>query len=301
MITIFTTAKPFTGRAKTSQYNALRSWKALHPDIEVILFGDGEGYGDAARDLGLRRVEDVETTAKGTPLISSMFAIAESRGRHPVQAYANCDIIFLDDLIKAVKKVSFERFMMAGQRWDLDIEEEMDFGVKDWEKGLKGRIRPEHRHPPSGSDYFVFRRGIWKGLPPMVVGRAGYDNYLIYFCRLNGVPVIDASEAVIVIHQNHDYSHLKEGKKEAWTGPEARRNYDLAGGPDSIFTLVDADYRLTAEGVVRNRGRGDVLRYLEAKMILRKGFFLTRFALFGLRASMGIYNRIPLLPKHRRR
>lgn len=297
MITIFTTAKPFNGKAKISQYNALRSWKALHLEIEVILFGDGEGYVEAAADLGIRRVTDVETTDKGTPLISSMFSIAEATGKYPVQAYANCDIIFLDDFIEAIKKVPFERFMMAGQRWDLDINGPIDFRVKGWQKGLKERIRPEHRHPPSGSDYFVYKRGIWKGLPPMVVGRAGYDNYLIYFCRLNGIPVIDASDAITAIHQNHDYGHLKGGKNEAWKGAEAAANYALSGSYDNIFTLIDADYRLTPDGVVKNRGRGDLFRHIEAKMILKKDFMLWRLALFGLRASMGIYRRLPLVPK----
>ena len=60
MITIFTTAKPFTGHSGVIQRNALKSWKELHADAEVILFGDEEGAAEAARDAGARYVAGVE-------------------------------------------------------------------------------------------------------------------------------------------------------------------------------------------------------------------------------------------------
>src|SRR5882762_1059941 len=60
MITIFTTAKPFTGHSGVIQRNALKSWKELHADAEVILFGDEEGAAEAAREAGARHVASVK-------------------------------------------------------------------------------------------------------------------------------------------------------------------------------------------------------------------------------------------------
>src|SRR5260221_6870593 len=60
MITIFTTAKPFTGHSGVIQRNALKSWKELHADAEVILFGAEEGAAEAANELGVRHVADVK-------------------------------------------------------------------------------------------------------------------------------------------------------------------------------------------------------------------------------------------------
>ena len=40
MITIFSTPKPFRGHIGVIQRNALKSWTLLHPDVEMILFGD---------------------------------------------------------------------------------------------------------------------------------------------------------------------------------------------------------------------------------------------------------------------
>lgn len=291
MVTIFTTAKPFTGKVKISQMNALRSWEVLNSDIEIILFGNGEGYKEAAEELGLLHIPDVQVSEKGTPLVSSMFELAALHGRHDLQAYVNCDIILMEDFVEAAKRVDFEHFMMVGQRWDIDVNEEIDFTDVLWQKRLKEKILPENLHPPTGCDYFLYRRGIWKDLPPMVVGRAGYDNWLIYYCRSKGINVIDATEVVIAIHQNHDYSHLMRGMDEAWTGSEAQSNITLSGGYDHIFTIKDADWRLTPRGIVKNRCRGDWYRFLEVYLIFHKGSVWGSASLFSLRIANVVYRK----------
>jgi hypothetical protein len=43
MLTLFTTAKPFRGHSGMIQRNALKGRTLLHPDIEIILFGDDDG------------------------------------------------------------------------------------------------------------------------------------------------------------------------------------------------------------------------------------------------------------------
>lgn len=296
MITIFTTAKPFTGNNRVRQLNALRSWKSLHPDIEVILFGTGEGYAEVAKELGLVHIPDVQVSEKGTPLVSSMFSIAGSCGRYPLQAYINCDIILLNDFLKTSRIVSDkDNFMIVGQRWDIEIEKEIDFNNKQWEKDLKAELHLDKLHPPTGSDYFLYKRGIWKDLPPMVVGRAGYDNWLIYYCRVNGIDVIDASDMITLIHQNHDYSHLIGGVKEAWTGSEAQNNYVLAARRDYIFTIVDANWRLTPKGLLKNRCRGHLSHFLASSLMLHETSIWGRFGLMCLKAA----GRIKRVLSHR--
>ena len=60
MLTLFSTAKPFLGHSGIIQRNALQSWKLLHPDVEVILFGDDEGAAEVARELGIRHEPQVD-------------------------------------------------------------------------------------------------------------------------------------------------------------------------------------------------------------------------------------------------
>jgi hypothetical protein len=51
MLTLFTTAKPFEGHSGVIQRDALKSWKLLRPDIEIILFGDDAGGAEIATNL----------------------------------------------------------------------------------------------------------------------------------------------------------------------------------------------------------------------------------------------------------
>jgi hypothetical protein len=46
---------------------------------------------------------------------------------------------------------------------------------------------------------------------------------------------------VTVIHQDHDYAHLPDGKPH-YRLPESERNLELAGGRPSVFSLKDSDW-----------------------------------------------------------
>jgi hypothetical protein len=124
MLTIFSTAKPFRGADLTRQRNALRSWTLVHPDCQVILFGDVPGAREVAAELGIDHVPDVLRSEYGSVRLDDMFARAQEMARHDLICYANCDIIFLDSLARAVAATAefSKTFLMIGQRWDTPIE-----------------------------------------------------------------------------------------------------------------------------------------------------------------------------------
>lgn len=270
MITFFTTAKAFVGEAAMRQENAIRSWQALDSQVEVILFGEGEGYAEAARRLGLRHMPDVGTNDRGLPRVDSMFALAAERGRHALQSYINADIILLPDFVEAVRRIPFERFLMVAQRWDTDVNGVVPIGQPGWAQALRSRARGEGSLlAPNGIDFFLQRGNIWKDMPPMVVGRGHYDMWLIYYCRAHGIPVMDVTEVVTVVHQNHDYAHVAGGKTTVSAGAEAMRNLELAGGYAHLFTIQDADWRMTTRRIERNWCRGDSQRFAEVFQVVR--------------------------------
>ena len=139
MLTLFTTAKPFLGHSATIQRNALKSWKLLHPDIEVVLFGDDEGAAQVADELGLRHEPRVERNEYGTKRLDAMFARAQNMARHGLLCYINCDIVLLPEFCLALERVSKRgrRFLMVGRRWDTDITEPIDFSDPEWPSGVK--------------------------------------------------------------------------------------------------------------------------------------------------------------------
>jgi hypothetical protein len=248
---IFTILKPpADGHVETIQLNAVRSWLALRPAPEVVLFGDESSAGLAA-SVGARHVTDFACSEHGAPLLNSVFPRAEALTESPVLAFVNADIVLLDDFAPAVERVAHarERFLIVGSRWDLEVAEPLAFDP-GWERRVRALLAGAGRpHPPAGSDYFVFPRGFWGGLPPFALGRSSFDNWLIYRARQAGDPVVDASRMVLAVHQDHDYSHIG-GVAATWSGPDAKRNYELAGGAPAIYLLGDASHVLTRYGLL---------------------------------------------------
>lgn len=249
MVSLFAIPKPFEGHVGTIQMNAVRSWVAFRPHCEVILLGDERGTAEVAARFGLRHFPDVSRNEHGTPLLNSVFAQAERYAAHDILCYVNADIILMDDLLTAVARLAREQWpaLIIGRRWDLNLEEEWEFDRPASAERLRTLVRTCGRpHACYAMDYFVFPRGLWQDIPPFAIGRTLWDNWLVWRAWTSRMPIIDASEAITAIHQNHNYSHLPGGEVAVWQGSEAQRNLQLLGGLDHILDLRDVTWILTA-------------------------------------------------------
>lgn len=253
------------------QRNALRSWAALGPKVEAVVIGEETGAEDAARQTGCRFVAGVERNAQGTPLIRSIFDRTRAVSSSPILAFANADIILLEDFTEAVGRVAGQMrlFLLAARRWDLHVEGDLRPGP-GWEAQLREAIRKDGRHhPPGGSDLFVFPRECFVDIPALTVGRAGWDNWMIYEARRRRWPVVDMSDAITVVHQDHDYRHLPGGRPH-YRLPETDENVRLAGGRRTILSLTDADW-VWSDGQPRRKPvtAASLVRGLELFPLLR--------------------------------
>lgn len=255
LLTLFTAPKPFTDPHITViQRNMLLNWRALGTEVAVVVIGDEPGIAEQCQELGITHLPDVRCNASGTPLISSIFALARQVNESPFLMYANADILFTSSLLTAVQALAGEKdhFLGVGQRWDMDITAPLNFSG-DWEAGLLDQVAKEGvLHGQTGSDYFVYPRACFREIPDFAVGRAGWDNWMIYRSRCEGWPVVDLSQAVTVVHQNHDYRHLPGGVVH-FHQPETDVNVRLGGGRRTIFTLQDITHVLSEEGLKQRR------------------------------------------------
>ncbi len=254
-LTIFTAPKPFTHpHIDLIQRNAIRSWLALSEAVEVFLIGAEEGAAEVAREYRVGYLPEVVRNAHGTPLISSIFHLAREHSSSPLLAYVNADIILLPDLLAAAELASarMPEFMLVGRRWDLEVTGLIDFSG-DYETRLRDQVAAQGRlHVATGSDYFLFPRGCFTSIPDFAIGRAGWDNWMIYQARAQGWPAVDCSEQVMIIHQQHDYHHLPGGQPH-YRLPETGENVRLAGGKRVIFHLRDCNRRMTGGRILRPR------------------------------------------------
>lgn len=102
-------------------------------------------------------------------------------------------------------------------------------------------------------DYFVFTRKIYEeALPPFVIGRVFWDNWLLWKVLSSRYPVVDVSPVVLAVHQNHDYGYHPQGKAGVFHGEESSRNCRLAGGWRHLRTMDDATEILHCNGLKKN-------------------------------------------------
>jgi hypothetical protein len=245
-ITIFSAPKPFVDEhIRIIQRNAFQSWLQLGPDVEILLIGEERGLAEVAQEMGIRHLQAVGRNEQGTPLVSSIFELARSNSQSPLLAYVNADILLLPDFVESAERVrqTLKNFLIVGQRWDLDVRQPLDFS-EGWKDRLQEQIQQRGKlHPRGGSDYFIYPRQCFVEIPAFAIGRAGWDNWMIFEARRKGEAVVDATTDIQIIHQNHDYSHLPNSQPH-YRLPESKENVRLAGGRRTIFTLLDANQRL---------------------------------------------------------
>ena len=274
MLTLFAVAKPFRGHFATIQRNAIASWARLRPACQILLLGDEAGIAEAAEEAGATHVPELGRNELGTPLVSSIFSEAEKHARFPYLCYVNADIVLLDDFLPAVQKTCEwnARSLTIGRRWDMDIAESLSWEA-GWEEALRARAGAAGKlHAHTGSDFFVFQRGFWGAMPDFVAGHCGYwDNWLIFRARKLGAPVVDATQCVTAIHQNHDRAaYHAGGEARACWDVERQRNYALGGGLGNACTVRDATHRLTSGGVRRRMVPLDLHRCLIVPFVKQK-------------------------------
>lgn len=254
MITFFTTAKAFEGHAGIIQRNALKSWILLHPDVEVILFGDEEGSAEICQQLGLRHEPHVERHQSGMKYLNYMFERAQAISRYDYLCYSNCDIVLLEDFFNAFSRAIQSRkpFLMIGRRWDTDINAPINFTDPEWRGELRSLAHnagfQQKRH---FVDYFLFTKGLYDVVPQLVVGRSWWDHWLVWKGLARKATVIDCSDVVVAIHQNHGYAYHPQGKEGTNDDDLAQQNKALAKNGKELRTMADATHVLTREGRIR--------------------------------------------------
>jgi len=242
-VTIFSAPKPFLDpHIKIIQRNAVRSWKNLGTDVEVFLIGDEPGISQTAGELKVRHLPGVEVNQQGTPLVSSIFSLARQASSAELLLYLNADILLLPDTLAIIREVGKLRdeFLLVGRRWDLDISREIDFS-SDWAPDIRLRTKDHGLlRTYTAMDYFIFPRHLYQEIPPFAIGRAGWDNWMIFHAMEQNLPVIDLTPTLMIVHQNHDYRHLPNGEAH-YDLVESHQNVELAGGISKLYDLLDVN------------------------------------------------------------
>lgn len=250
MITIFSTPRPFTGEFDRIQRDAIRSWMLLGRGCQIVLVNDEENTTESvAEEFGTEFIKEFNCNEHGTPLLDDVFSQVRSRARYDILAHVNTDILLFPDFVDTICRYATQsrgrEFLLLGRRWNLDVTERIDFERNDWSEVLLSRVKSEgFLHSLTGMDYWVFPRAANIYPPAFCVGRPGMDSWLVFHAKTHGIPVLDATDAITVIHQQHGYPMKRAPHFEI----ECTRNVALAGGRANMLSMREADWLLTSSG-----------------------------------------------------
>ena len=246
LITLFTTFQYY--KDKIAYYrNTIRIWGQLAPFVRPVLYYvHGEDLPRRVRPQArLVRVQMSEGE-QGTdmPVLRSMFLHAQTINETtPFYGYANGDILFDRDLVTTLEAVNrarnrFKQIFVIGQRIDYNFKRNQELRNLSTVSRLAsaGKL-----HPSNAQDYFITTHSgfPWESIPDFVVGRVGYDNWLVATAINRNFSVIDVTATVTALHQT--------GRDGNAAGRNIKRdiddkyiNYHLAGKfdySDGITTL----------------------------------------------------------------
>lgn len=250
-VTIASCPKSFSDpHIATIQRNAIRSWLSITPTPRVILLGNESGVRKTADEMGIECAECSTTEEKGVPRVDSIFGKIVSVAETHLVLYINTDIMLLGDCENVLNWASERvgRFLVVGRRWDVDVDKELSFneGARETHKMTLSSKGGWHAY--TGIDYFLFPKNLFDRIPPFLLGRTVWDNWLVYEAWHRGGTLIDATEMFFAVHQNHSYRQSGYGSaEELWNSEDAKCNMKLAEG--NRFHIGDCGYRLTPQGL----------------------------------------------------
>jgi len=296
-ITIFTTMKPFRGEFVRIQRNAIRSWLALEPTPEVLVFGNDEGVAEVCKEFGLRHIPDVRTAPSGAPYVDDLFAKAQRMASNDILCYVNADIILLSNFIWALDTV-YSRLGLAivvCTPVNIQLALEIDTADPTWEARIQKEVSQE-LPAPIGADIFLFPRRFSWNLSEMVVGRCIWDNAILWRACTARIPAVDVSAALVAIHQDHPFT-THPGLSRAICAEDSRLQEEFQANLRAVpwwqrqTWRIDIPYELTDDGHIARRYRFPRW-HLVAAVACRQMSSLKVWALertFRLRRSLGLY------------
>ena len=262
-VTFVAVPKPFENKFTIIQKNAIQSWLNLSLNVEILILCE-KGFKCPVISDKIRLIDELENTKFNRPDLSSAMRLADKYASNDCIVYINSDIILLDDFSKTIETVLDnlnDNYGIIGQRIDVNIEEEIDFSNIHWQDNVFNYVKEGILHSKEGIDYFVFPKKFLKTLNvPLSIGGTVWDQWIVYKMLNRGYLVIDATNEIIAVHQNHSYPG-NMSFTEILNSDMARTNMQLAGGRACMRNISDCN------AVIQN---GKILNSNKKNMNLEK-------------------------------
>lgn len=214
LFTSWTVTKDNFARRNTTVEN----WAMLKPFVIPILFTNDEDLREKVEGRGWNTLPIVKTGI-GIPVLKDMYMTAMSKFNTRFYGYANGDILFTDNLLVTLFGVMTNihlkdnNVLITGQRTNvLGVSKRESTSYNSLREMLitRGKL-----FTPWAMDYFITTNNFpWKDMPDVVIGRRGFDNFLVIESQKRKFIVIDATNTILAVHHTTNagnYEHLAKG------------------------------------------------------------------------------------------
>ncbi|XP_052232705.1 uncharacterized protein LOC127845678 isoform X3 [Dreissena polymorpha] len=185
----------------------LINWRSFHPSVIPVVFTNESSVIIECNKAGVTALPLSNAAADGIPVLKYMFRDAMNHFKTSLYAFSNSDILYTDTLIRTLaqminsKTIYFSRpVLIVGCRTNVEnvtLEEGLH-----WENITRISQSRGKQFTEWAEDYFITSPSFpWNEVPEVVVGRPGYDNWLVYNSRKMKYNVIDATKTILAVHQ----------------------------------------------------------------------------------------------------
>ena len=229
ILTMFTTLKNVKHRL-TIHENSIRNWAKLKPHVIPVMFNDSTDTRllKIAMETGWEIYPVPARGTTGVPKLKDMFRFAKEKFNSTFYGFSNGDMLYDDGLIKTLHHVKgmipkLKKAMVIGTRYNvklgsLKVSEPLD---------ILNLMPRTGKASTWAIDFFLISNCEypWHRVPDdIVIGRPGYDNFLVGVANQYHVPLIDASCTIAAVHQMGP-----EGKSAGFKNKDKGVNRRLIG------------------------------------------------------------------------
>ena len=201
----------------------IRNWLLFHPFVIPVLFATEAPLAEKCRRQGWDVRPVIETAADGVPVLKNMFLDAMSNYNTMFYAYSNGDILYTNSLLETLVS-GLESFitldkpaMLVGKRTNIDHVTNTE--GSSWQNIAVTAKRRGELFSARAEDYFITTPSYpWEDIPPLVIGRLWYDNWLVYNARKQGHLVIDATITLLAVHQTTSLGNYEKHRDAKYNG-----------------------------------------------------------------------------------
>ena len=142
----------------------------------------------------------------GTPFFTSLLSSIESIAKSVFIGYMNCDLLIHSSLLDSLQSILHlqethqlnSSVMLMGRRYNKATTIHHDYTgytTNQFDRLILNEVAHSDQFITVAQDYFIMPPSTldYTAIPDLVIGRNGYDNFIVNYCMTHSITLVDMS------------------------------------------------------------------------------------------------------------